>query len=341
MKVIIDINHPCQVHFFKNLIARLRSDKHKVLVTARDKDVTIALLRELGIHHITLSKQATSLAGMGFELVNRDYKLFRCALKFKPDVMLAKTGVSIGIVGKLLGVPAIVEEDTEHARLQRFLGLPFVDTIITGTGYLAEHGKKQRVFKGVWVQSYLDPRYFTPDPVPLKEAGIDPESRYIVLRTVSWTAAHDLGLKGASIEKLSELVHSLSRFGRVIISTESDLPGELEKYKNPLAARYMHNLLAFAQLYIGEGATMAAEASILGTPSIYCNPLKLGYLNALEEKYELVYNYSDLAEGANKAELLLAQDSAKKDWIIKKNRLLDESDDITDFFMKIIREKIH
>ncbi len=37
-------------------------------------------------------------------------------------------------------------------------------------------------------------------------------------------------------------------------------------------------LLAYATLFIGEGATMASECAVLGTPAIYVNSLQLGYL---------------------------------------------------------------
>jgi len=55
----------------------------------------------------------------------------------------------------------------------------------------------------------------------------------------------------------------------------------------------MHDLLYYATMYIGEGATMASEAAILGTPSIYINTLRLSYTDEEEAKYDLLYNYSD------------------------------------------------
>ena len=37
----------------------------------------------------------------------------------------------------------------------------------------------------------------------------------------------------------------------------------------------MHNALKYASLFVGEGATMASECAILGTPAIYVNSLKV------------------------------------------------------------------
>ena len=50
-------------------------------------------------------------------------------------------------------------------------------------------------------------------------------------------------------------------------------------------------------MYIGEGATMASEAAILGTPSVYLNELKLGYLEELSIEYKIVFlpkKYSEI-----------------------------------------------
>ena len=63
----------------------------------------------------------------------------------------------------------------------------------------------------------------------------------------------------------------------------------------------IHDLLYYATMYIGEGASMASEAAVLGTPSIYINPLRLGYLDELEKKYGLVYNIPNPKKAIQKA----------------------------------------
>ena len=55
-----------------------------------------------------------------------------------------------------------------------------------------------------------------------------------------------------------------------------------------------------SELYIGEGGTMASEAAVLGIPSIFVNSLELGYLNELEKKYGLVFNFSDSKKAIGK-----------------------------------------
>ncbi|OHB61263.1 MAG: hypothetical protein A2Y12_06485 [Planctomycetes bacterium GWF2_42_9] len=338
MRVIVDISHPSQVHFFKNLILRFRKNKDKVLITARGKDVTLDLVKNLNLKYVCLSQQSGGMFSMLRELIRRYILMFIIVRRFKPDILIAETGVTIGLIGTLLRIPRIVEEDTEHAKLQRMLGLPFVSIIMTGLGYLGNHGKRERKFKGVWVQSYLNPEYFTPDATVLTDAGIEIEKPFIVMRMVSWSAAHDKGLHGYSEEQYLDVVEKLSKYGRVIISAEGSLPVSMAKYKNPIAPEKVHHLLAYAKLYIGEGATMAAEAAVLGTPAIFTNPLPLGYLQAMEREYQLVYNCIDFDAGVKIAEELLKAANLKNVWQQRRKKLLDESEDINEFMFKIAKE---
>ena len=51
----------------------------------------------------------------------------------------------------------------------------------------------------------------------------------------------------------------------------------------------MHDVMAFASLYVGDSQTMAAEAGVLGVPFVRFNDFvgRIGYLRDLEDKYEL------------------------------------------------------
>ncbi|PKL50387.1 MAG: hypothetical protein CVV39_01655 [Planctomycetes bacterium HGW-Planctomycetes-1] len=338
MRVLVDISHPSQVHFFKNLILRFRRNKDKVVITARHKDVTIDLLKGLNLKYICISQQKGSIWAMGLELILRYIRMWGIVRRFKPDILIAETGVTIGLIGALLRIPRIVEEDTEHAKLQRMLGLPFASVIMTGLGYLKSHGSRERKFKGVWVQSYLNPEYFTPYASVLTDAGIDVNKPFIVMRMVSWSAAHDTGLGGYSEKEYLDAAERLSKYGRVIISSESALPESIAQYENPVAPEKAHHLLAFATLYIGEGGTMAAEAAALGTPAIFCNPLPLGYLMAMERDYQLLYNCKNFPAGLEIAGKLLSDKNIKQLWRQRRQKLLDESEDINEFMFKIVRQ---
>ena len=339
MKVLFDVVDTAHVHFFSPIIKRLKEEGHAVLVTARQKDITIELLEKLGIDYECISKRGKGIFGLALELLIRYFRLFAVARRFKPDVMLAKNGgASIGLIGAIFRVPRLVLEDTEHAKLQRAIGLPFATCIITGTGYLHDHGERQRKFSGVWVQSFLNAEDFTPDPSRLHSVGIDTDKPYIVVRTVAWEAAHDIGHQGITTAALKNIVESLKPYGRVILCSETDLPAELEPYRNPAHSEDVHHLLAFATLYIGEGASMAAEAAVLGTPAVYTNPLKLGYMSAMEKDYSLVRNADSIEHGLEIAQKLLQNKNLADEWNTKQKKFLTDSENIKEIMIREIKK---
>ena len=341
IRVLFDITHPADVHLFKVVIRRLQAEGHAVLVACRDKDVTVDLLKREGIECVCLSRIGREgLFGLGKELLVRDVRMLLTALRFRPDVMVARGGIFIGPVGWLLRVPRLVVEDTEHAKVERMLSLPFATYICTGTGYQGDHGRRQVRFRGVPQYAYMDPRHFQPDSAPLRKAGVSPEEPYIVLRTVSWGAGHDLGIAGAAESAVSEAVQRLGKFGRVLISSEKPLPTDLEAYRNPVPSNHMLDLLSFARLFIGEGGTMAAEAGLMGVPAIFTNPLSVGFLLAMERDYQLVRNVRTLAEGVPIAEQWLADPDLKTTWQRRRWRLLDDSEDIPAFLYEMIQRAI-
>lgn len=338
IRVLFDVNHPADAHFFKNVIRRLQRDGHQVLVASRRKDVTASVLDAAGIDHVRVSTLRRGLAGMAVELLVRQARLLKLAARFQADVLVARGGVTIGLVGALLRIPRVVFDDTEHAKLERALSLPLATCICTGTGYLGDHGARQVRFRAFPVMAYLDPRYYRPDPEPLRRAGLDPDDPYIVMRTVAWRAVHDVGLRGPSPEALREAVQRLSAYGRVVISSEVPLPQALTPYRNPVPIQHMHDLLAFAALYIGDGGTMAEEAALLGTPAIFCSPLRTGFLLALERQYELVYNTDFLAQGLGVAEQWLRRPDLRRVWEAKRRAVLQDSEDVVEFQVRIIQK---
>ncbi len=336
MRILFDIVHPAQVHFFKQAIWKHQLRGDHVRVTARKKDITIDLLKALGIKYTCISTMGGNLPAMGLELICRTLKLFILALNFKPQVMVARVGHSIGIVGKLLHIPTVVYDDMEHAKLQAAIGMTFATHICTGLGYYRNFGKRQIQFEAPPVLSYLSPKYFTPNPEVLKKAGLDPQEKIIFFRIVSWKATHDVGHQGTSLSELNSAIESLSKYGRVVISSEGQLPKGLKQYANPVPVEKIHDLLALAHICIIEGGTMAEEAAVLGVPSICIDKFNLGYLIALEKKYGLVFRPTSMTEAIRIAESILTNPNAKNVFIKKKQKLLEESEDVVNFMIDTV-----
>lgn len=336
MRVLFDIVHPAQVHFFKRAICWLQQRGDEVLVTARRKDITIELLKALDIEHVCISTKGSNMLSMGFELIGRTARLMKIVHKFKPDVMVARVGHSIGIAGRLMGIPTVIYDDMEHAKLQAAIGMTFATYICTGLGYYRDFGKRQVRFQGPPVLSYMSPDYFTPDPKPLRDAGLDPDGVLIFFRTVSWAASHDVGRKGTTIAELKNAVDILSRYGQIVISAEDPLPDSLAPFANPVPIEYMHDLLAFCDVCLIEGGTMAEEAAVLGVPSICKNTYDFGYLRALESDYGLVFRPDSMDKAVKIAEDILKNPDSRDEFREQQQKLLADSEDVVEFMLSMI-----
>lgn len=338
MKVLIDINHPAHVHFFRNAAARLKDEGHEVLFTSREKDVTIALLDALGIPHRTLSRLGKSKLALLKELVQRDFRLWRVTREFKPDVMLAIGGTFIAHVGALTGIPSLVFYDTENAKLQNLITYPLARMVVVPQCYQAWLPRRHRRYPGYHELAYLHPDYFRPDQGIATANGLDPAQANFLLRIVSWQANHDVGERGWNADLLSAVVQFLQARGKVIISSELPLGAAFAPYLyrgNPAA---LHHVLAFCRLCVGESATLASEAAVLGVPAIYAAQTGRGYTDEQEAKYGIVRNLQQLDASAiiAAADDLLALPASH--WQQQREQLLGDTLDVSDMIVRLAKE---
>jgi predicted glycosyltransferase len=239
-------------------------------------------------------------------------------------------------VSALINKPSILFNDTEHGTLQNLLSYPFASAICTPSCYTKDLGKKQIRYNGYHELAYLHPNYFTPNSAVLDEMGLSKNDTFVILRFVSWDASPDVGQHG--IKNKIALVRELEKYGRVLITSEGRLDGGLAKYQIKVSPEKMHDLLYYASLHVGEGATMATESAILGTPSIYVSSLvgTMGNFIELEQKYGLVFNYNDFDKAMKKAVELIQKPKLKERWREKKEKLLKDKIDVTAFMVWLI-----
>ena len=338
MRVLVDVGHPGHVHFYKHVIWRLQDHGHKVLVAARDKDVTLSLLDSYGFPYRTLSLMGNGFWGLSREFLQREWALLRLIREFEPDVVTEVGGLFIAPVCRLLGKPSIVFTDSEPVPLDNYLTYPFASIICTPNCFLRDLGSRHIRYAGYHELAYLHPDYFQPDLSVLNELGVSEDEPFIVLRFVAWKASHDRGQKGFSIEVKRKIVQMLSHYGRIFITSETPLPDEFESYRINVPPHQMHNILYYARLFMGDGATMATEAGILGTPAVRSSSLALNMGNFVElmERYELVCSYYNPIEALQQAVSLLEQSDAKAEWGRRREKLLADKIDVTMFVCNML-----
>jgi hypothetical protein len=229
--------------------------------------------------------------------------------------------------------------DTEHARVSNAITYPLATAVATPEAYEGDIGKKHLRYAGFHELAYTHPRVFTPDPSVLAEEGLQENEPFSIVRLVNWQASHDIGDSG--VPDLHAVVDTLSQYGRVILSSESPLPDDLKHLQLQGTYKNMLHLQAFARLLYGESATMASECAMLGVPAIFVSSSKRGYINTLQDKYDMVYSFNAIenrqAKSLAKAVELLENPETPTLWQHKREKLLAELIDVTQYIVDTLR----
>ena len=303
MKILIDIGHPAHVHLFKHVAKILTNRSAKVYFTCRDKEFESDLLKSEGFDYQSFGKHYRTKTGKLFGLIKFTIILLRISFKFKPDILISHGSVYAALVGWLIRKPHIALEDSgnmEQVKLYR----PFSKVLLIPKILPQDFGKKQIKYPANHELFYLHPCYYIASGIIYKYLGVDKFTHYVIIRFISWKATHDYGQNGFTTNEKYELIDKLAKKVAVFISSEEELPSDLRKYQINIPPQLMHDALANAELVISEGATVASEAGVLGTPSIYVNSI-VRYYNEELEQYGLVFNYPNGEKVLSKAIELL------------------------------------
>lgn len=334
MRVLIDVLHPAHVHFFRNFYGEMTDRGHELCITARAKDRSTELLDQYGLPYRQISAQRDSLP-LPAEMAQRTPRLLKVMREFKPDVMTGIMGPSIALAGKLRRVPAVVFYDTEFATQTNRWVYPLAHSVCTPDCYQGKVRGRHVQYAGYHELAYLHPKRFQADPARLADFGVGADEPYTIVRFVSWQAIHDRAERGLTLAQKIYLIETLERYGRVFVSSEAELPPELQRYAIKGPVEDIHHLLAFAQLIVGESATMSSEAAVLGVPAVFIATTGRGYTDDEERRYGLVRHFTESQYEQAVAEINRAlTDSPREFGRQARERLLAEKIDVTGWMVE-------
>lgn len=309
MNILFVTGHPAQVHNFRNVRTELIKHGHKVFWLTTPKDIATNLLETYNIPYTLICKPKKNILSQALTLFRNvlwEIRYLRCN---KIDVVITRTDPYTAIAAWLCHVPNIMLQDTEHAATSKLQG-PFVKY---GTAYLepecfSENIRQDEIrWPGNIELFYLHAKRYSSTPV-WELLRIEQGTKFAIVRFVKWDAFHDKQLVGGfTLEQKRELIARLAKHMRVFISSESELPSDLEPYRIQIPIDRMHDVQAAASLFVGESATMASESVVLGTPAIYIDEVGRGYTDE-EAREELLWMYRPVP---NKAAL----NANEPDWI--------------------------
>jgi len=344
MKILIHLAHPAQYHMFKFVIRNLLKHGHQVRVTINTKDILEQLLIADGVYYSDIlpnrRKRNTKLSAL-FSLLKKDIKLFRIQFKGNYDLLVG-TETALSHVGWLFRKPTLimVEDDVAVVPAAAKLSFPFASYIVSpGTCNLGKWSKKKISYEGYQKLAYLHPAYFKADREVVTR--VIPESeRYFLIRVSNLSAYHDSGKNGFTLDILRQIVKILNPCGKVLLSSERDLPEDLIPYLFKTEVTNIHHFLFYADLLIADSQSMCVEAAILGTPSIRFSDFvgKIGVLEELEHKYRLTIgiNVSQQEKLYERIPELLKTPELRREWQYRRMNMLRDKIDVTSFWTWLI-----
>lgn len=338
MKYIFELNHPKHYYQFKYVMHVLLEYGHEILVLARDKDVLLNVLDEEKVPYTIFGKHNKSMAAkiLGTFTLVRTY--FSIAKRYKPDVIVSKASLYGTITARLLGCKSVIFPDSEVVKVTNKYVVPLCTNVVTPQPFQLNYGKKHIRVAGIFEDCYLSPLVYEPNFHTIERYGL--KQPYAILRFVGWFANHDVGNNGFSYDDKVNLVKAVSKNMQVYISAEGELPEELAKYKLPTPASLIHDVLSFADLYVGDSQTMAAEAALLGTPAIRSNSFvgsnDMSNFVMLQNR-NLLINIANPSEAIKIAEEWASQ-SQKEIWSSRRDKYYEQVGDINAFIVSLLEK---
>ena len=320
MRTLIDLCHPADVHFFRAVAARLADDGHQVVWTGRAKDVLLPLCDEFGLAVREIGGHHDSLAGKGWDLLRRSLGLRRHARRERADVLVGFCNPYVVLTGSRRRRPSLVITDSEHQGLANRLVLRATATL-TPEWFGPPRGARHR--QAAWFKELA----YIGDPAPPD----DPQPGYVLVRRVAWGATHDRRQHG--LGSLDALIEALAGH-RVFVAAETEPEHPLAL---PLPPGELHRGLAGAAVVISEGATTAAEAALLGRPTIYVNTQLPASTRQLVEA-GILHVAADGAEAARLAREWLASPPAPAEGLTElRGRCIDVAGETAKLITELAR----
>lgn len=337
--ILVDINHPAHVHLFKHFITEMQQRGFNVWVTVKEIPAAITLLKKYHIPYIHIGSKRDTMRGKIVDQMKQNFEVFKI-VKRENIRFGVGSSVSLAHVSRFTDMTSFIFDDDDSTAQPLFARLvhPFADFIVSPDAL--SHADNRILYKGYHELAYLHPNRFRPDAGVLKDAGVEQQERFFVLRFNAFKAHHDLGARGIPLDKKVELVELLRRHGRVFITAERELEPELNRYRLSIPPEQIHSFLYYAALFVGDSQTMTSEAAVLGTPAVKCNSFvgRLSIPNELEQRYRLCYGFTpDRWPDLLQRVALLANDAgAKHEHRDRLQRLLTDKIDVTAFMVWLI-----
>lgn len=336
MNILVNIAHPAHFHNIKNLYYRLR-DNHNLTVVCQSIPIVRNLLNTYLIPYIEIGEKGKNIREKIIKQFSFNRKVKNIIKEREIDIAIGSS-LSVFALRRTKTKSILLDEDDQAVQpfTAKFVS-PYVDHILSPDALSYENLKNAIYYPGNHELAYLHPNVFNPDPNILLKYGLYEDDKYFILRFNSFKAHHDIHQYGLNKEQQHILIDTLSKYGKVFITTEAELEPEFEEFKMPISPEEMHSFLYYSQMLISDSQTMSVEAAVLGVPSFRCNTFanRLSVLEELELRYGLTFGYhpSQFDWMLYRINEFLEAPDLKDEWQKRRMRLLQDKIDVTSFWV--------
>ncbi len=342
MNYLFDIGHPAHVHLFKNVIRALIKNGHEVVISAKKTNGIESLLIYEGFSFISLGKKGSNLVAKILKQLYFSFRIYRILRTRNIDIAMG-VSISIAQAAKFTKTNAIVFDDDDISATPVFAALShsLANYVLSPSILQAERNREKDIFHHSYHElAYLHPNYFKPDLSVLSKLGLEDGEKYSIIRFSALKAHHDINERGISKTQAEIIIEHLLHYGKVYITSEKELPANLEPYRLSLAFSEFHSFLSYANVLVCDSQSVAAEAAVLGVPSVRINTFvgRISYLEEMEKRYQLTYGYlpENFSGAIERIEAILKNEDTQIIFKERRRKLLSEKIDLSAFIIWLI-----
>ncbi|HEV3433326.1 MAG TPA: DUF354 domain-containing protein [Nitrososphaera sp.] len=285
MKIWFDILTPKQVMFFKRAVNLLKDSGHDVLCTSRKyrEAVELARIKKLDLTLVGSHGGSDRYYKLR-ESAHRTYELAEVIKQFEPDSAITFSSPEGSRVAFGLGITHIGFNDSPHAEAVAKLTIPLINKLycpwVIPRLAWSHYGiaKKNVVqYRALDVAAWLK-HHDNHDDNDISEINQD-KKKMILIRLEESKASYIVDNKASATKMIDSFVAKLWQSTNIVILCRyEDQIAEVEsRYGNKVyVLRDVVDgtaLVKSADLFVGAGGTMTAEAALLGKPTISIAPI--------------------------------------------------------------------
>lgn len=299
MRIWFDILTPKQVMFFKDAVASLREKGHEVLCTSRDYREAVELARIKGLGLKLVGRHGgPERYGKLAASTERMRALADVVSGFAPDAAVTFSSPEGARVAFGLGTRHIGFNDSPHAEAVARLTVPLMSRLLcpwvipysSWTRYgisRRDIARYHALDPAAWLKHGHDDNdehnnsfAHAAETEAGEEAEQDRKKRTALIRLEESKASYIADKKLASTVLVDAAVGELAQHAEIVILCRYSDQIEEAKARYGGRAKVIESvvdgvsLIKSADLFIGAGGTMSAEAALLGVPTISIAPVR-------------------------------------------------------------------